>query len=218
MAPRQIAVVGAGVVGVATAYILARSGHRVTLIDARPGPGEGASMGNAAQLSWAYGDAMASPSFIRHLPGIALGRDPSFRIEWQLDPGFFLWGLRFVLNGLESRWWANTAAILALAEQSRQELASLLAETDLPFSYRVAGKLHLYPDRASFDAARSTVAKNRARPRPAHDRPRCRDANRARPRPLCRRDRRAIHTPATRWATPTPSAAPSPTTSCTSTV
>ena len=162
MKSREIAVIGAGVVGVATAYLLTRAGHRVTLIDLRNGPGEGASMGNAAQLSWAYGDAMASPSFISHLPGIALGHDPAFRVEWQLDPEFFAWGLRFVFNGLQSRWWSNTTAILALAEQSRREFDTLLAEASLPFFYRVAGKLHLYPDSGSFEAARSTVAKKNA--------------------------------------------------------
>ena len=100
--------------------MLSRAGHRVTLIDARSGPGEGASMGNAAQLSWAYGDAMASPSMLRHLPEIALGHDPAFRIQWQLDPDIWMWGLRFLLNGSDAKWWANTAAVLALAEKSRQ--------------------------------------------------------------------------------------------------
>lgn len=137
--------------------MLARAGHRVTLIDARSGPGEGASMGNAAQLSWAYGDAMASPSMLRHLPEIALGHDPAFRIQWQLDPDFWMWGLRFLLNGSDAKWWTNTAAVLALAEQSRQEFAALLAETPLPFSYHAAGKLHLYPTRSSFEGSRATV-------------------------------------------------------------
>ncbi|HQZ11241.1 MAG TPA: FAD-dependent oxidoreductase [Devosia sp.] len=157
MTSREVAVVGAGVVGVATAYVLARAGHRVTLIDARNAPGEGVSMGNAAQLSWAYGDAMSSPSMLRHLPAISLGRDPAFKVQWQLDLDFLIWGLRFVLNGSEAKWWANTAAALALADKSRREFDALRAEVDLPFSYSAAGKLHLYPTREGFEAARSTV-------------------------------------------------------------
>lgn len=153
----DIAVIGAGVVGVSTAYMLARSGYRITLIDAAGAPGSGASAGNAAQLSWAYGDAMASPALIRHLPGIMLGRDPAFRIGWQADPDFLLWGLRFLANATPSRWWANTSAILDLAAVSRQELATLLGETGIAFDYRLAGKLHLYSDAASFAAARATV-------------------------------------------------------------
>ncbi|MBP1861658.1 FAD-dependent oxidoreductase [Rhizobium herbae] len=153
----DIAVVGAGVVGVSTAYVLAREGHRVTLIDAAGEPGTCASAGNAAQLSWAYGDAMASPTLIRHLPAIVLGRDPAFRISWQADPDFLIWGLRFLANAPAARWWANTRTILDLAAASRRELAALLVETDISFDYRLAGKLHLYGDAASFRAARVTV-------------------------------------------------------------
>jgi len=158
----RVAVIGAGVVGVSSAYLLGKAGHDVTLIDAAAEPGRGASAGNAAQLSWAYGDAMASPALLRHLPAIALGRDPAFRVRWQLDPDFFLWGLRFLANAPFSRWWSNTEEILALAAQSRQELAALLAETEMDFDYRVAGKLHLYPDPSSISSARSGVARKNA--------------------------------------------------------
>lgn len=158
----RIAVIGAGVVGVASAYLLAKAGHEVTLIDASAEPGRGASAGNAAQLSWAYGDAMASPALLRHLPAIAMGRDPAFRIRWQLDPDFFRWGLRFLANAPFGRWWRNTREILALAEQSRRELAMLLADTDMAFDYRVAGKLHLYPDKKSLKAVEIGIARKAA--------------------------------------------------------
>ena len=158
----RIAVVGAGVIGVTSAYLLARAGHEVTLIDASNEAGRGASAGNAAQLSWAYGDAMASPALLRHLPAVLAGRDPAFRIRWQFDADFLRWGLRFLANSSQRRWWSNTCAILKIADQSRRELAMLLAEVDLSFDYRIAGKLHLYSDRVSFAAAGPGVERKKA--------------------------------------------------------
>lgn len=157
----RIAVVGAGVVGVATAYMLARADHEVTLIDAAAQPGCGASAGNAAQLSWAYGDAMASPALLKHLPAILAGRDPAFRVRWRLDPDFLIWGLRFLANMPARRWWNNTSEILQLADESRREMANLLAETKIAFDYRVAGKLHLCPDAKGLAAARLTIERKR---------------------------------------------------------
>ncbi len=158
----RVAVIGAGVVGVSSAYLLARAGYDVTLIDAASEPGGGASAGNAAQLSWAYGDAMASPALFRHLPAIVMGRDPAFRIRWQFDAEFLLWGLRFLANMPSGRWWSNTRATLELADLSRREFHTVLAETGIAFDYRAAGKLHLYPDARSFSAAASAVARKTA--------------------------------------------------------
>lgn len=145
----RIAVVGAGVVGVASACLLCRQGHDVTLIDSNSGPAEGASRANGAQLSYGYGDALASPSLVRHMPGILLRQDPAYRIRLQADPEFLLWGLRFLLNGTPGRFRANTRFLLEMAAATHRLLADLLADADLAFDYDVSGKMLLYPTAAA---------------------------------------------------------------------
>lgn len=141
----RIAIVGAGVVGVASAWLLCRQGHDVTLIDRNPGPAGGTSRANGAQLSYAYGDALASPSFLLHMPEILMGRDPAYRVRLQTDPEFLIWGLRFVLNSMPGRFLANTRALLSTAAATSRLLSDLLSEFDLSFDYAVSGKMILYP-------------------------------------------------------------------------
>ena len=64
---QRICVLGAGIVGLATAWTLAEQGHKVVVVD-RQGPGEGTSQANGAQLSYAHVQPLANPSVWRQLP------------------------------------------------------------------------------------------------------------------------------------------------------
>jgi D-amino-acid dehydrogenase len=151
-------VIGAGVVGVATAYALARRGWAVTIIDQADGPARGASFANGGQLSYAYTDALASAAMLRKLPMLALGGDPSFRIRRPFDPEFLDWGIRFLGNCSDARFRDNTLAGLALALESRKALDALLERHPFDFGHAAAGKMHLFYDRAAFDSARKVMA------------------------------------------------------------
>lgn len=151
----RVIVVGAGVVGTASAYMLCKAGHEVTLVDRNAGPCGGASVRNGAQLSYAYGDALASPSLVGHMPGILMGRDPAYRVQLHADPEFLIWGLRFVLNSTAARFRANTAYLLEMAQGTRRLLAEVLAEFDLAFDYKISGKMILYPTAKDFAGARA---------------------------------------------------------------
>jgi D-amino-acid dehydrogenase len=140
----RVVVVGAGVIGVASAWLLCRAGHEVTLVDRRPGPGQGTSQANGAQLSYAYSDALASPSLRSHLPAILFGRDPAYRVRLQADPEFLLWGLRFLLNTGAGRFIGNTRHLLQMAAATRDLLPELLRDFDLPFDYEPSGKMILH--------------------------------------------------------------------------
>ncbi|TXD80594.1 FAD-dependent oxidoreductase, partial [Ralstonia pseudosolanacearum] len=92
----QITVVGAGIVGISTAYALAQEGHQVTLVERNPGPGEGTSYANGGQLSYSYVAPLAGPGVLSHVPGWLLRRDSPLRLKPSLDPALLRWGLRFI--------------------------------------------------------------------------------------------------------------------------
>lgn len=159
---QDVIVLGAGVVGMATALTLAERGHRVTVVDAAQGPGQGASYANGAQLSYAYTDALGSPSVMAQMPRLLLALDPAFRFHPSLDPDFLRWGLAFVRNSTAGRFRANTLAGLDLALQSRAALHGLAARHDLDFGHRSPGKIHLYRSARGFAGADAMVALKRS--------------------------------------------------------
>jgi len=123
--PRSAVVIGAGVIGVTTAYALARRGIAVTLIDKAEGAGQGSSFANGAQLSYAYTEALANPALLRHLPTLALGQDPAFRLKPALDLDYLVWLLAFLRNSTKARFRANTLAGLRLGLESRLAIRRL---------------------------------------------------------------------------------------------
>lgn len=153
-APKTALVIGAGVVGVATAYALARQGVSVRLVDRRDGPAMEASHANGAQLSYLYTDALASPTLLAQIPALALGIVPAFRLRARLDPDYIRWLLAFLKNCTAERFRHNTLSTLQLGLESRIALDELLENHPLDFDFRTAGKLHVYRNRKSWDAAR----------------------------------------------------------------
>ena len=153
----RFVIIGAGVAGTATAWRLSKAGHKVMLVDRHDEPCSGASHRNGAQLSYSYCDALASPSLLAKMPAILLGHEPAFRVRLQADPRFLLWGLRFALNSMPGAFEANTRHLLELAMASQALLPKLMAEFQIAFDYKVAGKLVLCHTADSLDRARAGV-------------------------------------------------------------
>ena len=150
----QCLVLGAGVVGVSTAYALARRGVSVALIDREAGPGRGTSYANGAQLSYAYTDTLGCPSLLAKLPRLIVGLDPTIRLKPSFDLEFLVWGLRFLRACSPSKHISGTLATLVLAAESRLALHALLERHSIDFNHVVAGKMHLFFDAPPLAAAR----------------------------------------------------------------
>ena len=148
----KICVLGAGVVGLTSAWWLAEAGHRVVVVDRHAAAGAEASAANGAQLSYAFVAPFASPAMLRKLPGMLLGGEDAIKVS--PDPELIAWGLKFLRACTSGEVVRTTAAQLALAALSRAELALLLQAQPLDFGLRTAGKLVLYRKAGDFAEAR----------------------------------------------------------------
>ncbi len=148
----RVCVLGAGIVGLATAWALNRAGHEVTVID-RARPGSGASGGNGAQLSYSYVQPLADPGIWAQLPKLLLSPTSPLKIRPQLDVHQWLWGLKFLAacNTHTSR--NTTAALLQLAAESRVAFDTMRQQENIACDFSSTGKLVLYPDAAAFAGA-----------------------------------------------------------------
>lgn len=159
--PTDVAVIGAGVVGVATAYAAARRSLSVQLLDSASGPAQGASLANGAQLSYAYTDSMAGPGLWKQIPSLVLGTDPVFRMRLAGNPAIWRWGLELLGNANTASMRRNTLATLALALESRDAMRALLSRHRIDFSHRLAGKMHLYFNDAALRTSMGMMALKR---------------------------------------------------------
>jgi D-amino-acid dehydrogenase len=148
----RIAVLGAGVVGAAAAYYLAKDGHEVTVIERHAAAAEGTSRSNAGLVSPGDATAWASPqalaTFIKSLytPGLGI------KVRMSLDPQFLMWTCRFLAQCTAARSRANTEIKLRLALYSRHCINALSQDTGIAYDERRKGILYFYRSQESLDA------------------------------------------------------------------
>ena len=141
----KVVIVGAGVVGVTTAYSLAKRGYQVVLVDQYNQAGCGTSYGNGGQLSYHYQTPIANPKVLAQLPKILLGLDPAFRVYPSFDTTFYRWIARFLFCCLPHKSKHSTKVMHELGNLAKQQLTNIIAETGIAFDYRYrSGKLYLY--------------------------------------------------------------------------
>ncbi|MCM5681395.1 FAD-dependent oxidoreductase [Schlegelella sp. S2-27] len=156
----HVVVIGAGVVGLATARTLLDAGHEVTLVDRAGEPAGGASGQNGAQLSYAYVAPLATPAVLRELPALLFDAESPLRVRPSLAPGFLAWGARFLWACRGAQVERTTQALLKLAELSRDRLHGWMHHGGVAaaIEHRRNGKLVVYRSAAAYDAARRQMA------------------------------------------------------------
>lgn len=140
----KILVLGAGVIGVTTAYRLGDCGHQVTVIDRASNVAQGASHANGAQLTYSYAEPFAAPETLKKMPGYLLGKDPGIGLRLNANPVFYRWGMSFVRNCTHAREVANLHAMLTLSARSFAAMQKLIAqEPAVAAGHKSCGKLLL---------------------------------------------------------------------------
>ena len=149
----KVLVLGAGVVGVSSAWYLARAGHEVTVIDRQPSPGQETSFANGGQISVSHAEPWSNP----HAPLRALrwmGReDAPLLFRFRAEQALLDWSWRFLRECTPGRTRANIRDILALAIYSRDKLGELRRETGIEYEHLVRGILHVYTDEKEYAGA-----------------------------------------------------------------
>src|SRR4051794_21040513 len=121
----HVIVLGAGVIGVTTAYYLARAGFDVTLIDREKGPALGCSFANAGQISPGYASPWAAPGIpIKAVKWLFMRHSPLFIKPFE-SWAQVRWGLQMLRNCTAARYEINKSRMVRLAEYSRDCLKAL---------------------------------------------------------------------------------------------
>ena len=152
----QVLVLGAGLAGVTTAWLLAREGAQVTVLDRRPGPAQETSHANGGHLSGSGSRPWTSPAVPRQLSRWLGRADAPLRVPLRWDPSLWRWGVRAARNCTAARYRANTLTLQRLARLSRDVLEEERA--GIEFGYRPGGVLAVYRTPESAAAAEAEAA------------------------------------------------------------
>ena len=154
----RVLILGAGVIGVASAYYLARAGHDVVVLDRQPGPGLETSFANAGEISPGYASPWAGPGIPLKAVKWLLMRDGPLVIRPMLDPRMWWWGLQLLANCTERAYALNKGRMVRLAEYSRDRMIELRAETGIAYDGRQQGTLQLFRTQKQLDHAHADIA------------------------------------------------------------
>ena len=151
-------VLGGGVVGVTTAYFLAKAGHEVTILEEKDGLGLEASAGNAGIIAPGHSFAWASPRAPAMLLRSLRGEETAIRVRLGPDPHLYTWGLRFLRECTASRARRNTLIKLRLCQYSQRVLSELASAEGIDYHAIAQGALYLYRDPAELEAGVKKMA------------------------------------------------------------
>ena len=146
----RVAVLGAGVAGVTTAYELARDGHEVTVIDRLPEAASETSFANAGLIAPGHAYTWSSPKAPRILLRSLFDDSQALRFKPSLDPRLWSWSWKFLMNCTAEKARTNTKRKVRLCRYSQDQLMDIVADTGVDYHGLEGGLLYLYRKPESF--------------------------------------------------------------------
>ena len=152
----RVIVLGAGVIGVTSAWFLAKIGHEVIVVDRQPDVGLETSFANGGQISASHAQPWANFHMLLKVFKWILRKDAPLLFRMRTDFSQWCWGMRFLFECLPWRNINNTQQIITLALHSRTVLNQLLQEVEIDYDSLKRGILHVFtnPDDFRFASAR----------------------------------------------------------------
>ena len=151
-------VLGGGVIGVTTAYFLAKAGHEVTIVEERDGVGLEASAGNAGIIATGHAFAWAGPRAPAMLWQSLRGAETAIRVKLGTDPRLYAWGARFLRECTADRSRRNTLVKLGLCQYSQTVMDDLVRAESIEYHAVRQGALYLHRDPRELDAGVKRMA------------------------------------------------------------
>ena len=142
----KVLVLGAGVIGMSTAWYLAQDGHEVTVVDRQTGPGLETSFANAGEISPSYAAPWASPTVIKKAIGWILAKHGPFRLYPRMDPAQWRWVWKMMRNCTGAAYERNLQRMQRLAVYSRDCFVDMRASTGWRYDDAQKGTLLFFRD------------------------------------------------------------------------
>ena len=153
----HIHVVGAGVVGLTTAYYLTKKGHKVTILEKEDSVAKGSSFANGGQLSYCFSDPLGKPNLIPKFLGIALNRDPAIKFNLPKSAESFRWLINFASNCRPELHKNNQIALAKLSLASKSLFHDLQDHLNFKFDHHKSSKIALFEKEEDFQYEKNSL-------------------------------------------------------------
>ena len=153
----KVVILGAGVVGVTTAWYAAQAGHDVTVVERQSAAALETSFGNAGEISPGYASPWAGPGIPQKAVRWLLMRHAPLILKPQLDAEMIGWLLSLLRNCTSQRYALNKSRMVRLAEYSRDQLDALRQAVPIAYDERMQGTLQLFRKQSQLDGVAKDI-------------------------------------------------------------